>query len=552
MRRAALVAALAAGMCLSAVGTSAFASDPLRPILVLQVHDASLRDLLSMPGAGRVARNGGAALLEHADLLAGRLATAPAVLGLPVRLEDLGSGDTGLAALRSRLAALRSDVSYGTEQIWIVSDGSGEPGDELGAVLFSPFLTSGSEARSLTSDSTRRDGVVVAEDVVPTMCSIAQEICATSSGTVMRPVDEPPPLDLYDRYLANRRMSVPIQTAAGLYVTLAGLLGVGLLAARRRVPPWLSALGAWMAIAVLPLALALLLAGHLPSLSYATVLPAVIGGTLIGTAAFVPVARARGTLEAVAWMGAVVLAVVVLEAVLGWTAAMFTFLGGTELDGGRFYGLPNVDIGLLLGASVFVAYRLRRTADGVALIAAVALFAGLPFAGANLGGAVTLAATAGLWWGLRDHRGIVPTALACLVAAGVGLVVVLLLNRFLPGPATHITNFVEGQGEGVLSTVLHRLRTGLDLIARNPFAIVPVIGVPATLLAVLRPAAPVRASFEQHPGWREALLTILWGSVVAYVANDTGAAALGLGFGAALGGLLFVSLRDRPWMMETS
>jgi hypothetical protein len=61
----------------------------------------------------------------------------------------------------------------------------------------------------------------------------------------------------------------------------------------------------------------------------------------------------------------------------------------------------------------------------------------------------------------------------------------------------------------------------------------------------------VAASFAQHPGWREALLTILFGSVVAYVANDTGAAALGLGFGTALGALLFVSLRDRPWMMDT-
>ena len=413
-----------------------------------------------------------------------------------------------------------------------------------------------SSPRSLTSDSTRRTGVVVSEDIGATMCNLAfaeaYAACENAGGARIDAVDRPPPMDLYERYLANRRMSVPIQTAAGLYVTFAGLLGVGLLAARRRVSPWLSSLGGWMAIATLPLALALLLAGHLPTLSYATVLPAVIGATLIGTAAFVPVARTRGTLEALSWNGAVVLAVVVLEAVLGWTAAMFTFLGGTELDGGRFYGLPNVDIGLLLGASVFIAHRLRRTADGVALIGAVALFAGLPFAGANLGAAVTLSATAGLWWGLRDRRGTIPTALACVAAAGAGLVVVLILNRVLPGPPTHITNFVEGQGDGVLSTVAHRLRTGIDLIERNPFAIVPVIGVPATLLAVLRPAAPVRASFEQHPGWREALLTILWGSVVAYVANDTGAAALGLGFGAALGGLLFVSLRDRPWMMETS
>ena len=53
-----------------------------------------------------------------------------------------------------------------------------------------------------------------------------------------------------------------------------------------------------------------------------TWLPAVVGGTLIGTAVFVPVARARGTLAALAWMGAAVLAAFVLEAVLGWTAAM--------------------------------------------------------------------------------------------------------------------------------------------------------------------------------------------------------------------------------------
>jgi hypothetical protein len=427
---------------------------------------------------------------------------------------------------------------------------SGPGAADLGlVVMWGTSVPEDRDVGTLASDSTRRDGVVVAEDLLPTMRSLAGVPDVGGGGSVIRPVDEPPPLDLYERYLANRRMSVPIQTAAGLFVTLGLLLCVGLLAARRRVAPRLSSLGAWIAITVAPLALSLLLAGHLPTLSYATVLPAVIGGTVVGTVAFVPLARARGTMAALAWMGGGTLILFVLEAALGWSAALFTFLGGTELDGGRFYGLPNVEIGLLLGAAVFVVHRLRRTEAGVALIAAVALFAGLPFAGANLGAAVTLAAAAGLWWGLRDGRGVIPTGLACLAAAGAGLVVVLVMNRVVPGPPTHITDFVEGQGHGVLPTVAHRLRTGIDLIAHNPFAILPVIGVPATMVAVLRPAEPLRASFAQHPGWREALLTILWGSIVAYVANDTGAAALGLGFGTAMGGLLFVSLRDRPWMM---
>ena len=51
------------------------------------------------------------------------------------------------------------------------------------------------------------------------------------------------------------------------------------------------------------------------------------------------------------------------------------------------------------------------------------------------------------------------------------------------------------------------------------------------------------ASWLRLPGWREALMTILLGSVVAYVANDSGAAALGLGFGMASVGLMSATLR---------
>jgi hypothetical protein len=512
-------------------------------VLVIRTEPTTLPDMLDSlaalelgPGSG-----GGVALLAHAGRLDDVLGMASADPDLVVTIRD--EADVAGAV------DLPQDVAD-TGQLWIVSSVSGPGAADLGlVVMWGTSVPEDRDVGTLTSDSTRRDGVVVAEDLLPTMRSLAGVPDVGGGGSVIRSVDEPPPLDLYERYLANRRMSVPIQTASGLYVTVGLLLCVGLLAARRRVAPRLSSLGAWIAITVAPLALSLLLAGHLPTLSYATVLPAVIGGTVVGTVAFVPLARARGTMATLAWMGGVTLLLFALEAALGWSAALFTFLGGTELDGGRFYGLPNVEIGLLLGAAVFVVHRLRRTEAGVALIAAVALFAGLPFAGANLGAAVTLAAAAGLWWGLRDGRGVIPTGLACLAAAGAGLVVVLVMNRVVPGPPTHITDFVEGQGHGVLPTVAHRLRTGIDLIAHNPFAILPVIGVPATMVAVLRPAEPLKASFAQHPGWREALLTILWGSIVAYVANDTGAAALGLGFGTAMGGLLFVSLRDRPWMM---
>lgn len=45
---------------------------------------------------------------------------------------------------------------------------------------------------------------------------------------------------------------------------------------------------------------------------------------------------------------------------------------------------------------------------------------------------------------------------------------------------------------------------------------------------------------------------ILLASVVAYFTEDSGAAAVGLGFGLALGGLLYVALIEQAWKAPTA
>jgi hypothetical protein len=132
--------------------------------------------------------------------------------------------------------------------------------------------------------------------------------------------------------------------------------------------------------------------------------------------------------------------------------------------------------------------------------------------------------------------------------------VILLAHRFLTATPTHVTRFEETTGwhlGGVWRTFSHRLATGWHLIEQNPFALVPVVGLPATLVAMLRPPRPVRQALRRHPAWREALLVVLLGGIVAYVANDTGPAALGLAFGMGLGGLVYVSLVEEPEKMGT-
>jgi hypothetical protein len=410
------------------------------------------------------------------------------------------------------------------------------------------------DLRTLASDTTRRTGVVTDLDVRPTILRfLGRPIPSDLDGLPLRVVDDPPPFDLHQRYLAMRRMTVPVQTAAGIYVTAGGLFGIALIAMRRRVPRTLARAGAWVGLSVPALAVSLLAAGHLPRLSYATVVPFVIGATAVGTLAFAPLAR-RDALLPPAAIGVAVLLFFLVESAMAWTAALTPFLGGSELDGGRFFGLPNVFVGLLIGASLYVAFRLPP-GWGFALVVAVALFAGLPFAGANIGAAVSLFAAAGLWLCLRT-RGRLGWREAGVTAAVVvvGTAVILLAHRFLTATPTHVTRFEETTGwhlGDVWRTFSHRLSTGWHLIEQNPFALVPVVGLPATLLVVLRPPAPLRQALRRQPAWRDALLVALLGGIVAYVANDTGPAALGLAFGLGLGGLVYVSLVEEPEKMGT-
>jgi hypothetical protein len=155
-----------------------------------------------------------------------------------------------------------------------------------------------------------------------------------------------------------------------------------------------------------------------------------------------------------------------------------------------------------------------------------------------------LFATAGLWLGIRTRRSWWIVAFLSAAITTAGMLVIAVMHRYLTERPTHVTAFLD-QTTGVVAAVerlVDRLGIGLDLLADSPFSALPVIGTAVLLVVVLRPPAAVATSFEGRDRWRDAVLVILLGSVVAYLANDTGAAALGFGFGTAMSGLLDVSL----------
>jgi hypothetical protein len=263
--------------------------------------------------------------------------------------------------------------------------------------------------------------------------------------------------------------------------------------------------------------------------------------------------RHRGVLSPPVVLGIGVILFFLIEAALGWPSTLTTIFGGTALDGVRFYGLPNVFEGLLYGSGLYIAAS-RKSLQGVALLFALGMFAGFPGLGADLGGALSCFAAAGLWLALAE-RGSRNTKMVWRLAQGAlvalaGLIVVLVANRFAP-TATHITAFTESGGGGILHTIASRLGVGWDLLMRNPFGFIPVLGILILLVVVLKPPAAIRESFAAFPAWRTAMLVLVLTSVVAYFANDTGVAASGQGFAMALAGLLYVPLALIPRKMDT-
>jgi hypothetical protein len=531
-----------------------------RETVVVVMDGSTLPELLQVPQLESFAAAGGVALMNGRvgvrkslrESFGPDLDPANGVsFGLwPIVYEDLGSSTPTDAG---RAAAELLTESVGTEDpvlLIIISVSpsavSAADGDELGTVIAAwgdpdELLDAEGEPHALTSDSTRRAGVVADVDPAATVAEWLD--LPYDAGVPIERTGEPPPVDLYERYLQQRRLAVPVAAVSWSLMLVFGLAGVLALAFRERLSPRTIGVVETLAASLPWLALGLLLAGHLPSLTVATVVAFLTVVVVAGVAFTRWVAFRRGIFVALAATGAVILAILGAEAAFGWPAAVTPLAGGGQLDGGRFFGMPNIEIGIVLGSALFVVHRVR-VVTGALLLAACALVAGSPWTGANFGAAIALFSAAGIWLAVRRRRPWWLVILVTGVVTAMGMAVIALMHRYLTDRPTHVTSFLEDTDGivGALDRQLERLQVGVDLIVDNPFALVPVLGTLVLLVVVLRPPAAIARSFEGHDAWRDAVLVIVLASIVAYLAEDTGAAAVGFGFGFAVAGLLGVSL----------
>ncbi|HEX6329726.1 MAG TPA: hypothetical protein VF129_00345, partial [Actinomycetota bacterium] len=337
------------------------------------IPGVSFSEMLASPDVASLATAGGAALLvPQGGLVADGLGSVPA----GVRVQELvGDLDAAAAAIRRTISELAGERVLVAVASTTLSPAMRDHKDEVHPVV----LTSGpaselfpdvAQPRALTSDSTRRSGVVSDLDVLATLAA-AVGSPEPDAGTIIRATDDPAPYELYERYLAQRRLSVPFGVAVVAYLCVVGAVAIAFTLLGGAAPPLVRRAAGWGCLSVATLSTGMLAAGHLPELTYAVAVPMVAIVTVFGTMAFSPLERRDITLVP-AGIGAAVVAFFAVEAILGWRGMVTPLLGASQLDGARFFGLPNVAVGLLVGAGLWVAQRLP-TGGGFALLCGIGL-----------------------------------------------------------------------------------------------------------------------------------------------------------------------------------
>jgi hypothetical protein len=499
------------------------------------VQVGALGDALRGAGLRAVTVGGWRAALATLDRRGVVPADAPGA-DVTVMVAD---GPAALDALaRSVLPAVRSGAARVLVAVPYPPRAPGGGWARLGFVVAAgPGVPAGS---LLTSPTTRTPGLSANVDLAPTV--LTWHRAGPLPNAAGRPLRAEPSADPWGAVAALDRQVVATTAAAipvsAGYATFAigSVLASALLLWRGRARA-----GALRAARLALLLSAAALTAFLPVGVIAPVSPWGYGGCLVAvSAALVGVAYLLARWLCVPTAAVLFLVgtlAVCVDAVFGSPLVSRALLSGFYLAGIRFYGVGNEYMGLAIGSALagplLLPSRAARRTAALVLWPWTLLAVGLPWWGANAGGAFAAGATftaavlASRTPLLRARH------VAAAFAAGfVAVALLALLDRLRPGDArSHVGAAVAaGQVRGVSALAEIALRkVAMNVrLTLTPWALAAIAGlIPTWVLLARGPLADrARESLARRPGLRQvALPAALWGGLAALVFNDSGMVA---------------------------
>lgn len=298
-----------------------------------------------------------------------------------------------------------------------------------------------------------------------------------------------------------------------------------------------------LSLYMLPLSLLLL-----PLFGRLKILPLLLLAVVLNAALTILVWQVKNTVSRLFVMGVVISLPIVIDVVLGAALMKKAVLSYDLVVGGRFYGIGNEYMGVLIGATILGAvcwltlqrrsqYRRLQMAAVSLIFTGLVFFFAAPNIGTNAGGA--LAAVVGyaftmyllIWKKLTWRAVMIPAA---AVVAGVGLLI-FINNVLLSGTQSHIGRAVQtltsGDFQAIWLTIVRKALANWYLFLHSPWSS-GLVMLTLTMVALrVRFAGEFRALEVKYSLLHKGYWGMLAGAAAALVFNDSGiisAALMGL------------------------
>ena len=435
------------------------------------------------------------------------------------------------------IAKLVEKIDFNTTSLIIVSpypsETSYEAGDRLTPIIFYEGMGKGQGI--LTSDTTRRRGIVGNVDIAPT---ILRGFGITPDKTTGRRIESIPMEDnlsyiqeLNEKTVNTSVIRYRILYTFAVYEMLVAVLALLVIVYRKRVPKGIIGVSGALLLStiVTPLVFLILSIFGVGSMLRTYIIIILLSGGL--TIALYSIFK-RDPLKVLLYTSLLIVLSLLVDIALGQNLIKNSILGYDPIIGARYYGIGNEFVGVLLGSGLIAATALKERFKKKPLwlmlfFSIIVLFIGFPKLGANVGGTITALFAFLFTYSLMAAKKMNFKRWSIILAIVAGVIVSLaFVDFFILESKSHLAGAIQQIAAGgpvvIYQIIIRKITMNIRVMSVTIWSRVLLLALGILGVLFYRPIGLLKQLSTKYPSLLAGWSGIIVACIVGFAVNDSG------------------------------
>lgn len=405
-----------------------------------------------------------------------------------------------------------------------------------------PIIMYGENVKTglLTSDTTRREGIIGNVDIAPTILNYLgiekENMVGHNISIVSRNNHLSQLLEMNDFTVANSNNRLPVLRIFVGYQIILLIIALLVVVFKNRISkryyPFIKKL--LLSGMIIPIALLYIPVLQIKSLSIYILAIIVFTGLLSWGVNWIGDKIQNPILPIILITLPITLGLMV-DVIMGSPLIRTSLLGYDPIIGARYYGLGNEYMGVLIGAALVLflslkeRFRIPRIVVVALLVFLIAII-GYPQWGANVGGTIT-ATAATIFVCLRLFHVKMGWKQAILALLGIVMVVSIMamIDTFLLDSQSHLAGAISSIREGgiteLITIVIRKISMNIRLFGVTMWSKALVASIIVFAILAYRPSGLLKKVFDKYSYLSIGWTAVIVASLVGFMVNDSGVVA---------------------------